>query len=75
MQAAIQASNLNVSSSARESTLMLSATKHLGPANEILRFAQDDTKIDEVSHLPDFVLNTFQGKQPRFGRQSPTITR
>jgi hypothetical protein len=22
---------------------MLSATKHLGPANEILRFAQDDT--------------------------------
>ena len=54
---------------------MLSATKHLSTANEILHFAQDDTKIDEVSHLPGFVLYTFQGKQPHFGRQSPTITR
>jgi hypothetical protein len=33
---------INLSAAVRESPVMLSAAKHLGPANEILRFAQDD---------------------------------
>ncbi len=33
---------INLRTAARRRTIMLSATKHLGPANEILRFAQDD---------------------------------
>jgi len=33
---------VNLSTAVKESPVILSATKHLGPANEILRFAQDD---------------------------------
>ncbi len=34
-----------------ESIVMLSATKHLGLANEILRFAQDDTSGGSLLRL------------------------
>ena len=39
------------SAAARERIVMLSATKHLGLANEILRFAQDDTSGGSLLRL------------------------
>ena len=40
----------------RRSIVMLSATKHLGQANEILRFAQDDTGWAIRLSLPDELM-------------------
>ncbi len=36
--------DINLSTKVRRSTVMLSATKHLGPANEILSEAKDDSE-------------------------------
>jgi hypothetical protein len=42
---------INLGTAIRRRIVMLSATKHLGAVNEILRFAQDDTSRDSFIRL------------------------
>ena len=42
--------------SVRRRIVMLSATKHLGPANEFPRVAQDDKWVADSLSLPDELM-------------------
>src|SRR6266581_8206529 len=63
------------SATARSSSVMLStfvalsvnSAKHLGPSNQILRFAQDDTSRQLRMTQGYDTINTFKAKLPPFG--------